>query len=163
MSRNQISRIRSTTSGPKGSVASEPFTVGDRIYLKLGRFGTRMIHRAATVALLALVILADYLLVLFTAVNVLPNIAALVQQGTGVTMDMRIDAAIAGWLLPVLFIAAAVLVGEVFLMRRLWRAARSLLSRMSRSLFRLHDEQTKTPATAQGSPKPRATKIAAAS
>lgn len=163
MSRNQISRIRSTPSAPKGSASADPFTLGDRLYLRLGLFGTRALHRVASFALMALVLLADYLIVLFTAVNVLPNVAAFIQQGTGVTLEMRVDAVIAGWLLPVLFIAAAILVGEVFLMRRLWRAARNLLARMGRSLFRLHEERDQALVSGKSAPKPRAAKFAAAS
>ncbi|MGY4541214.1 hypothetical protein ACVWY0_001123 [Arthrobacter sp. UYNi723] len=147
MSRTKSSTIRNSpaVSAPSAS-SSRQLTLGDRVYLKFGRFGTKVIHRLASVAVLALVLFVDYLLVLFTAVNVLPNIAVLIQQGTGVTLDARIDAVIAGWLIPVLFIVAAVLVGEIVVMRRLWRFATGVTRRMGQSLFRLAgEEQQKMP------------------
>jgi hypothetical protein len=149
MSRTMIEKISTapgkTAASAKGSRPSRPgarpsadsFTLADRVYLKFGRFGTTVIHRLVSVALVALVLVADYLLVLFTAVNVLPNIAVLIQQGTGVTLNARLDMVIAGWLIPVLFIVAAVLVAEIFLMRRLWRAATGLSRTLGRALFAL--------------------------
>lgn len=164
MSRTKPSTIRNSpaVTAPSSS-SSTQLSLGDRVYLKFGRFGTKVIHRLASVALLALVLFVDYLLVLFTAVNVLPNIAVLIQQGTGVTLDARIDAVIAGWLIPVLFIVAAVLVGEIVVMRRLWRFATGVISRMGHSLFRLAgEEKQKVPFLGKASLKSRETKTAAA-
>ena len=165
MSRTTTSK---TGSSPDRTLAfaspAVPSTFGDRIYLRFGRFGTSAIHRLVSAALLGLVLLADYLIVLFTAVNVLPNIAVLIQHGTGVTLEARIDAVIAGWLIPVLFIAAAVLVAEVFLMRKLWRSATGLNRRLRRSLFRLADgHRQAAPAGGKTQLKTRGTKAAAAS
>lgn len=143
MSRTKSSTIRNTPAG--AASASVRASLGDRIFLKFGRTGTAVIHRITAAALLALVLFADYLIVLFTAVNVVPNIAVLVQQGTGVTLDARIDAVVAGWLLPVLFIVAAALVAEVFLLRRLWIAALGLTRRIKQSLFRLDGESAPQP------------------
>lgn len=153
--REDASRATTETSG---------FTLGDRIYLKFGMFGARTLHRIVTVALLALVLFADYLIVLFTAVNVIPNIAALVQQGTGVTLEARLDTVLAGWLIPVLFIVAMVLVAEIFLLRQLWRSAMKLSRRIGASLFRLPDEQEKaTPSLGRAELTTSHTKTAAAS
>lgn len=148
MSRNKTSKIQNSSAKDSGTTSvSKDFTFGDRLYLKFGRFGTRVIHRMTAVVLLALVLFIDYLIVLFTAVNVVPNIAVLVQQGTGVTMDLRLDAVIAGWLLPTVFIIAAVLIGEIFLLRGLWRFVTDVIATLGRSLFRIEDEE-KTPAPA---------------
>jgi hypothetical protein len=117
--------------------ATSPLTVADRLYLRFGYPAVRGLHLLATVLGFGLVLVIDYLIVLFTAVNVLPNIAALVQKGTGITVDMRIDAVIAGWLIPVLFIVAALLVGEIVVMRRLWRFASERLFALARWLLRL--------------------------
>ena len=95
--RTQIEKIHKTP-------AAGSFTLGDRVYLKFGGSAVKGIHVLATALVFGLVLLADYLIVLFTAVNVLPNIAALVQKETGISVEMRIDAVIAGWLIPVLFI-----------------------------------------------------------
>lgn len=150
MSRNKTPKTQNSSARDTGAAAvGKDFTFGDRLYLKFGRFGTRVIHRAVAAVLLALVLFLDYLIVLFTAVNVVPNIAALVQQGTGVTMDLRLDAVIAGWLLPTVFIIAAVLIGEIFLMRRLWRFATDVIATMGRSLFRMANEE-KPVSAAQG-------------
>ncbi|MCB5280371.1 hypothetical protein [Arthrobacter sp. ES1] len=153
--RTQIEKIHKTP-------AAGSLTLGDRVYLKFGWPMVKSLHVLATVLLFGLVLFVDYLLVLFTAVNVLPNIAALVQKGTGMTVDMRIDAVIAGWLIPVLFIVAAVLVGEIVLMRRLWRFASGRLDALAGSLFRLEDEKrsgqrpvTLIPTKAQASRRPK--------
>lgn len=123
------------------TAAPRPLTLGDRMYLRFGFPVVRGLHLLATVVVYGLALIVDYLLVLFTAVSVLPNIAALIQKGTGVTVDMRIDAVIAGWLIPVLFIVAAVLVGEIFMMRRLWRFASERLFALAGWLFRLEVEK----------------------
>ena len=156
--RTQIEKIHKTPAAP----AAGSLTLGDRVYLKFGWPMVKSLHVLATVLLFGLVLLVDYLLVLFTAVSVLPNIAALIQKGTGVTVDMRIDAVIAGWLIPVLFIVAAVLVGEVFLMRRLWRFAAGRRDALAGWLFRLEDEKrasqrpvTLLPTKAQASRGPK--------
>lgn len=163
-----MSRTTSITKNKalEGATGATPvvsgFTLGDRIYLRFGRFGARTIHRIVTVVLLALVLFADYLIVLFTAVNVIPNIAALVQQGTGVTLEARLDAVLAGWLIPVLFIVAMVLVAEVFLLRQLWRSAMKLTRRIGHSLLRLTDQEP-IPALGKAQVDTSRTKTAAAS
>lgn len=164
MSRTQTSKNRST---PNGEVVADspirPVTLGDRIFLKVGHAGAQVVHLFATLLLFALVLFADYLIVLFTAVNVLPNIAVLIQQGTGVTLDARLDAVIAGWLIPVLFIVAAVLVGEIFLMRRLWLFATNRKQAMGRSLFRMEAETQSVASPSKVSAKPSSLKTATAS
>jgi hypothetical protein len=135
--RTHIQKIRTSPA----AAAAGSLTLGDRVYLKFGWPMVKSLHVAATALVFGLVLFVDYLLVLFTAVNVLPNIAALIQQGTGVTVEMRIDTVIAGWLIPVLFIVAAVLVGEIFLMRRLWRFAAGRLKALGGWLFRLENEK----------------------
>lgn len=156
--RTQIEKIHKTPAAP----AAGSLTLGDRVYLKFGWPMVKALHVLATVLLFGLVLLVDYLLVLFTAVSVVPNIGALIQKGTGVTPDMRIDAVIAGWLLPVLFIVAAVLVGEIFLMRRLWRFAAARLNSLAGWLFRLEAEKrgsertvTRIPTKVQASRGPK--------
>lgn len=143
MSSTKSSKVRNTPS--RAASAAVPASFGDKVFLKFGRTGTRVIHRVTAAVLLALVVFADYLIVLFTAMNLVPNIAVLVQQATGVTLEARPDAVIAGWLLPVLFIVAMVLVAEVFLLRRLWIAATGLIRRMGRALFRLAPTEVSQP------------------
>ena len=123
------------------AAAAAALTLADRVYLKFGWPMVKSLHVAATALVFGLVLFLDYLLVIFTAVSVVPNVAVLIQKGTGVSVDMRIDAVIAGWLLPVLFIVAALLVGEVFVMRRLWRFAAGRLKSLAGWLFRLEDEK----------------------
>lgn len=147
---DKINRIQGATE----TGSARPFTLGDRMYLRFGYPAVRGLHLLATVLVFGVVLFLDYLLVLFTAVNVLPNIAVLVQNGTGVSVDMRLDAVIAGWLIPVLFIVAAVLVGEIFLMRRLWRFAADRLLALAGWLLRLEVE--KSPA---GKPAPIPAKV----
>ncbi|MEO3931459.1 hypothetical protein WMO79_01410 [Micrococcaceae bacterium Sec7.4] len=155
--RTQIEKIHQTPAAAAGSL-----TLGDRVYLKFGWPMVRSLHVVAKALVFGLVLLVDYLLVLFTAVSAVPNIAALIQKGTGVTVDMRIDAVIAGWLIPVLFIVAAVLVGEIFLMRRMWRFAGARLDSLAGWLFRLEHEKrasqrpvTRIPTKVQASRGPK--------
>lgn len=143
MSSKKRSRNSNTPSGAVS--AAVPASLGDKIFLKFGRIGTRLIHRILAAALLLLVLFADYLIVLFTAMNLVPNIAVLVQQATGVTLDARLDAVVAGWLLPVLFLVAAVLVAEMFMLRRLWIAATGLIRRMGKAMFRLDADSRTLP------------------
>lgn len=161
MARTQINRNSKSPSETASPATRQ--SVGDWIFLKFGRLGAKVIHRGAAFALRGVVLFFDYLLVLFTAVNVLPNVAALVQQGTGVTLEMRVDAVIAGWLIPVLFIAAAILVGEVFIMGRLWRFASRMIGKAEQSLFRLDAAESAAPVRGKSTPKNRQIKIAAVS
>ncbi|KIA73394.1 hypothetical protein ANMWB30_23210 [Arthrobacter sp. MWB30] len=161
MSRNITSRPGATKAAtPASSFATSP-GLGERVFLRFGRVGSGVLYRLLAVVLAIVVMLLDYLLVMFTAVSVVPNIAVLIQQGTGVTIDARIDAVIAGWLLPVVFIIAAVLIGEVFLMRKLWRIRGRVLHTVGSSLFRLRDEAGNPVGNAaKASPKARATRVA---
>lgn len=165
MSRNQNKKTRAAEDKPAGAVVLNPaLTPADRVFLKFGRPGAKLVHQLIAVLLGTAVLFFDYLLVMYTAVSVLPNIAALLQQGTGVTLEMRPDTVIAGWLVPLLFLTAVVLVAEVFLMRRLWRWTRDLSRRVGASLFRLDDKTEKSaPRAGKVSRLPRPTKITAVS
>lgn len=123
------------------AASSASFSAADRLYLRFGWPMVKTLHTVAKLLAFGIVLVIDYLLVLFTAVNVIPNIAVLIQRGTGVSIDMRLDAVLAGWLIPVLFIVAAVFVGEIFLMRGLWRFAAGKLRSLGRWLFRLEEEK----------------------
>jgi len=116
-------------------------SAADRLYLRFGWPMVKTLHTAVRLLAFGVVLVLDYLLVLFTAVNVIPNIAVLIQRGTGVSIDMRLDAVLAGWLIPVLFIVAAVFVGEIFLMRGLWRFAAAKVRTLGGWLFRLEEEK----------------------
>lgn len=160
MARNQTGRSVDT---PSAAPAQARMAPGEWVFLKFGRSGAKLVHRLSAAALRTAVLFFDYLLVLFTAVNVLPNVAAFVQQGTGVTVDMRIDAVLAGWLIPVIFIAAAILVGEVFMMGRLWRFASRLIRRIEQALFRGEPQKAGAAPRKTGSAANRRAKIAAVS
>lgn len=168
MSRSKISRIRSTDDGAAAAAATGGLSLGDRLFLRFGRVGAATVHRVALLAMLALVVVLSYLMVLFSAVSIVPNLAVLVQQGTGITLEMRLDAVVAGWLLPVLFLVAALLVAEVFLVRAMWRTARVAGRRLKKALFRLDAQVKASPSNAAGQAarpgkKARSTKIAAVS
>lgn len=160
MARTQSRRNISTP--PVAPAQAKP-APGEWVLLKFGRTGAKLIHRLSAVALRAAVLFFDYLLVLFTAVSVLPNVGALVQQGTGVTVDLRMDAVLAGWLIPVVFIAAAILVGEVFLMGRVWRFASRLIRKMDLALFGNEPQTAGAAPRGRGSASNRRAKIAAVS
>jgi hypothetical protein len=85
-----------------------------------------------TVLIAAAVLLIDYVVAIYTAVSIVPNIAAMIQQATGVTTGMSFDVVVAGWLLPVIFLTALIFAAEVFLMRALWRASRRVNTSLKR-------------------------------
>lgn len=84
-----------------------------------------------TVVLRLLVITADYLLAMLTATVVIPQLALWLHQQSGLgDPGLLSDASIAMWLLPLASIVALVVVGEVVLMRRMWRWATERLDKI---------------------------------
>lgn len=113
----------------------------DKIRLKLGYFGAKAALRIVSVILLLIMALFIYLLVIFTAVSIIPNIAAFIQQGTGIGIDLRLDVVIAGWLLPTVFVVGMVMVAEVAAFRALWRFTTGIIKKMGVALFRIDEEE----------------------
>jgi hypothetical protein len=67
--------------------------------------------------------LADYMLVMVTAVSVIPMIGAYLHQRSGTSLGSpTASATIAVWLVPFLFVVVALAVAEIAFMRWLWRA-----------------------------------------
>lgn len=123
------------------AVAPRPSTVADKIRLKLGYFGAQAVYRMASVALLLILAVFIYLLVIFTAVSIIPNIAAFIQQGTGISIDLRPDVVIAGWLLPTVFVVGMLMVAEVVAFKALWRFTTGIIKKMAVALFRIDEEE----------------------
>ena len=69
-----------------------------------------------------LVLAADYLILIATAVYLLPNTAVWLHQESGAA-SLTADGLIAMWVVPLAFLALAVLAGEIACMRAMWRWA----------------------------------------
>lgn len=116
-------------------------TVSDRLRLRLGVAGTKTLMLSLGLALRAVAALFFYMVAIYTAVSVIPNMAAFLQQGTGITLTSRPDALFAGWIMPVIFLTLLILVLELVAMRHIWRLVSKLLVRIKASLFRIDEEE----------------------
>ncbi|MFE7117381.1 hypothetical protein ACFU99_18405 [Streptomyces sp. NPDC057654] len=71
-----------------------------------------------------IVLLADYLLAFITAVVIIPLLGAWLHQQSGASRGaLSADGTIAMWLMPLLFLVAVLAVGEIVVMRGMWRWA----------------------------------------
>lgn len=69
-----------------------------------------------------LVLAADYLILIATAVYLLPNTAVWLHQESG-AVDLMMSGLVAMWIVPLAFLSLAVLVGEIACMTSMWRWA----------------------------------------
>ncbi|MFD8633932.1 hypothetical protein [Streptomyces sp. NPDC059533] len=79
----------------------------------------------------AVVLLADYLLALITAVVVIPLLGAWLHQQSGASrVALSADGTIAMWLVPLLFLVALLAAGEIAVMRGMWRWATRMIAKI---------------------------------
>ncbi len=84
-------------------------------------------------------ILIDYLLVLTTALSVIPMLGAYLHRQSGASSgDPTASGAIALWLVPFLFVVVLLAVAQVAFMRWLWRTGTARIAAIKRA--RLHDQ-----------------------
>ncbi|MBK3582441.1 hypothetical protein JHN49_01410 [Streptomyces sp. MBT57] len=79
----------------------------------------------------AIVLLADYLLAIITAVVVIPMLGAWLHQQSGAARGaLSGDGTIAIWLMPLLFLVALIVAGEIVVMRSMWRWATRMIAKI---------------------------------
>ncbi|MFD7853432.1 hypothetical protein ACFV6B_03935 [Streptomyces microflavus] len=79
----------------------------------------------------AIVLLADYLLAIITAVVVIPMLGAWLHQQSGAARGaLSADGTIAIWLTPLLFLVALIVAGEIVVMRSMWRWATRMIAKI---------------------------------
>ncbi|MEW1548338.1 hypothetical protein [Streptomyces tsukubensis] len=75
-----------------------------------------------------IVLLADYLLAFITAVVIIPLLGAWLHQQSGTSRGaFSADGTVAMWLMPLLFLVALLAVGEIVVMRGMWRWATRMI------------------------------------
>ncbi|MFD3970253.1 hypothetical protein [Streptomyces cyaneofuscatus] len=79
----------------------------------------------------AIVLLADYLLAIITAVVIIPMLGAWLHQQSGAARGaLSADGTIAIWLMPLLFLVALIVAGEFVVMRSMWRWATRMIAKI---------------------------------
>ncbi|MFJ1954495.1 hypothetical protein ACIOGT_25075 [Streptomyces microflavus] len=79
----------------------------------------------------AIVLLADYLLAIVTAVVIIPMLGAWLHQQSGAARGaLSADGTIAIWLMPLLFLVALIVAGEIVVMRSMWRWATRMIAKI---------------------------------
>ncbi|MFD4475830.1 hypothetical protein ACFWPU_06910 [Streptomyces sp. NPDC058471] len=77
----------------------------------------------------AIVLLADYLLAVITAMVIIPLLGAWLHQQLGASRGaLSADGSIAMWLMPLLFLVALLVAGEIVVMRGMWRWATRMIA-----------------------------------
>ncbi|MGW5927733.1 hypothetical protein ACWF2L_15990 [Streptomyces anulatus] len=79
----------------------------------------------------AIVLLADYLLAFTTAVVIIPLLGAWLHQQSGASRgSLSADGTVAMWLMPLLFLVALLVAGEIVVMRGMWRWATRMIAKI---------------------------------
>jgi hypothetical protein len=91
------------------------------------------------VAIRLATILVDYLLVVTTALSVIPMLGAYLHRQSGASLgEPTASGAVALWLVPFLFVVALLAVAQIAFMRWLWRTGSARIAGIKRA--RLHDQ-----------------------
>lgn len=91
---------------------------------RLGPTGIRAFSKAVRTAMIVGNAFVSYVVAVFLASEAVPRIAALVQNTSGVSLDQSVDLVVAHWLLPVVFLSAAMFAVMFVALRSLWRFQR---------------------------------------
>jgi hypothetical protein len=119
--------------------------LGTRIRARVGESGARSVLAAVRAGLMVASALASYVLAMFVAVTVVPNLFVVVSTGTGVGPSSPLELQLVHWLAPSLFLIGLVFVLVLVVVRSLWLAQRRLGERARRAL--LGDEADTAPTT----------------
>ncbi|OLT27041.1 hypothetical protein BJF83_19510 [Nocardiopsis sp. CNR-923] len=109
--------------------------LGVRLRARLGESGTRSVLALVRVGLVLGSGLVCYVLAMFAAVTVVPNLFVMVAAGTGVGPTSSLEMQLAHWLAPSVFLIGLVFVLVLVVMRALWRAQLRLAERARRALL----------------------------
>ncbi|GGS80615.1 MULTISPECIES: hypothetical protein [Streptomyces] len=124
------SAARKTTSKPeKEPKAPKPHTGWRRLAPRNQAGGVSVVVWAGFFR--AVVLLADYLLACITAVVIIPLLGAWLHQQSGASrVALSADGTIAMWLVPLLFLVALLVAGEIVVMRGMWRWATRMIAKI---------------------------------
>ncbi|KOX14016.1 hypothetical protein [Nocardiopsis sp. NRRL B-16309] len=106
-----------------------------RLRARLGESGSRSLLALVRGGLVAGSALASYVLAMFAAVTVVPNLFVMVAAGTGVGPTSPLEMQLAHWLAPSVFLIGLVFVLVLIGMRALWRAQLRLAERARHALL----------------------------
>ncbi|MBB6121579.1 hypothetical protein [Nocardiopsis algeriensis] len=120
-------------------------SLGTRIRARVGDSGARSVLVAVRAGLAIASGLAGYVLAMFAAVTVVPNLFVVVSTGTGVGPTSPLELQLMHWLAPSLFLIGLVFVLVLVAVRSLWSAQRRLGDKARSAL--LGDEADPAPAT----------------
>lgn len=110
-------------------------SLGARIRARLGQGGAHSLMLTTRIGLMVLSGLAGYVVAMFAAVTVVPNIFLMVATGTGVGPASPLETQLAHWLAPSLFLIGLAFVLVLVVVRWLWRAQRRLSEKARRALL----------------------------
>lgn len=96
-----------------------------------GKTGPVSLVLATKAVTLAAVLGLYYVIVLFSAVQVVPLVMGFVKSGTGVTLDMPIETVLSVWVVPALFLVALVYALVIVTIRSLWRLRKRTINRVA--------------------------------
>ncbi|MFH7596032.1 hypothetical protein WDV06_13140 [Streptomyces racemochromogenes] len=124
------SAARKTTAKPeKEPTAAKPRTGWRRLAPRNQAGGFSVVVWAGFFR--AVVLLADYLLACITAVVIIPLLGAWLHRQSGASrVALSADGTIAMWLMPLLFLVALLVAGEIVVMRGMWRWATRMIAKI---------------------------------
>lgn len=92
---------------------------------------TKKKHWAKAGFIRASILVFDWLLIFTTATSLVPALGAWLHMESGAAAPgVGVDGLIAVWLVPLLFVVGMLMIGEVAIMRALWRAGTRKIERM---------------------------------
>ncbi|WP_017605621.1 hypothetical protein [Nocardiopsis alkaliphila] len=109
--------------------------LGARIRARLGPGGARSLMLATRIGSMVVSGLAGYVVAMFAAVTVVPNVFLMVATGTGIGPASPLETQLAHWLAPSLFLIGLIFVLVLVVVRWLWRAQRRLSEKVRRALL----------------------------
>lgn len=128
---------------------------------RLGRSSCRGLHAAVSVLLLVAATVLTPTIGLYAAVAQVPNLFAIVANGTGVTSEAGTEMFIAAWLAPSVFLCVLLMLGVLLLLRAMWRLRARLGAASRAALVDAFADDVAIEATAaptDAAPTPRASR-----
>ncbi|WP_431872675.1 hypothetical protein [Nocardiopsis eucommiae] len=126
---------RATATEPTHGNDSARPPLAARIRTRLGHSGTRALLVVVRSGLRFGAVAATYVLGMFAAVTVVPNVFLMVSGGSGVGPASPLEMQVTYWLVPSLFLIGLIFVLVLVVARWLWRAQGGLATKARRSLL----------------------------
>lgn len=131
----QKSDSQRTTEGEPTEQNGAAVSWGTRIRARLGPSGARSVLMAVRAGLMFVSASAGYVVAMFAAVTVVPNVFLMVAAGTGIGPASPLEMQLAHWLTPSLFLIGLIFVLVLMVVRWLWRVQRRLAAKARHSLL----------------------------